>query len=582
MPKARAGAEGRTARGPLASQPGDGTTTATGDWYAFLPGAGLWLLSGHAPARWLAQAGAVEFELERGLLTGEGTVVWIPAGEGGRFLVALPGPRPPVGVPLRLRLPASGAVAAFGGAAELDPEAAVQRARRALAGADEGAPDVRRLRALLPLPVFMGEETLSRLGLPVAAGVDRVLQPAPGHVGLVGWLADPGSHITTMAVGAGGRSFPLDRTAWVPVARPEILAAVSKVIGADRAELGFIAYVETAGTDDPPDHLRFETRCGQVAFLPLPPSTQVYSLAGLRDLLAPVRPEGPDMPVWMRRTLVPLVTRLNAARLARRPAPRLATHGTPPAEPVCSLVVPVHGRLDLVEVQLATLSERPDPEVELIYVLDDPALAGDLDRLAASAHLRFGLPLQVLHLGANLGFAPACNAGVRVSRAPVICLLNSDVFPQPGQGMDWIRQLMTALEEPGVGAVGPLLLFEDRTVQHAGMEMRELQALPLGPFPVHPGKGGARERLEEVTTAPEALTGACLMLRRETLEGCGMLDERYVLGDFEDAALCHSVRSAGLAMRLRDDVELYHLERQTQGADDRARTTITFINASIR
>ena len=82
-----------------------------------------------------------------------------------------------------------------------------------------------------------------------------------------------------------------------------------------------------------------------------------------------------------------------------------------------------------MEYQQALFCERPDPAVELIYVLDDPTLADEAERLAFSCWARFKLPFRLLFLSENLGYAAANNVGLGAARGTYICLLNSDVFP---------------------------------------------------------------------------------------------------------------------------------------------------------
>ena len=85
------------------------------------------------------------------------------------------------------------------------------------------------------------------------------------------------------------------------------------------------------------------------------------------------------------------------------------------------VIVTLFGRLDFIEYQLAFFSRhaRAQP-YELIYVLDDPARARQLEILAASAFARFAIPFRIVLLAQNLGFAPANNLGLALARAPFV------------------------------------------------------------------------------------------------------------------------------------------------------------------
>ena len=98
------------------------------------------------------------------------------------------------------------------------------------------------------------------------------------------------------------------------------------------------------------------------------------------------------------------------------------------------------------------------------------------------------MPFRVVHYGQNLGFAGANNVGAQLARAPLLLLLNSDVIPT---AHGWISDAGARLcsRFPAAGAVGPLLLFADGSVQHAGMRPLVDPALPGFIWNSHPGKG---------------------------------------------------------------------------------------------
>jgi hypothetical protein len=212
----------------------------------------------------------------------------------------------------------------------------------------------------------------------------------------------------------------------------------------------------------------------------------------------------------MEETIGPAVAAMNAERLARpRPADEL-DFGTPPAAPRVSVVVPLHGRVDFMELQLGLFSARPDPEVELIYVLDDPRRREEAERLAIAAEARFALPFRLILLEEKWGFAPACNEGARRARGDHVCLLNSDVFPLGTEGLGFLAPLRARLDaDPKLGAVGPLLLFEDGTVQHQGMHFERVHGLPPWPFPIHDRKAQPPPEGTSLLPAPPSPAPAC-------------------------------------------------------------------------
>jgi GT2 family glycosyltransferase len=234
------------------------------------------------------------------------------------------------------------------------------------------------------------------------------------------------------------------------------------------------------------------------------------------------------------------------------------------AFPRFSVIIPLYGRLDFVEYQMAFFSSHPSSfDYEFIYVLDDPPKRREAERLFNSVYARFRIPFRALLMEQNAGYAPANNVGLRDARGTYICFLNSDVFPGPP---DWLEQLARRLEaNPDLGTVGPLLLYGDGSVQHEGMIFKRLPEFGNWLFPDHPRKGmkpapvsGLRRHI--------AVTGACMLLRRDLAQELGGFDESYVIGDFEDTDLCLRLHRMGLDCAVDLDVQLYHLERKSQAS----------------
>jgi GT2 family glycosyltransferase len=237
-------------------------------------------------------------------------------------------------------------------------------------------------------------------------------------------------------------------------------------------------------------------------------------------------------------------------------------YGTLPKEPRASVVVPLYERVDLVEHQLAQFGRDPDfADVELVYVLDSPELSPELLRDAPHLHSLHRIPFRVVLLNRNSGFSIANNLGVGQTRAPLVLLLNSDVIPATG---GWLERMCRFYEStPGIGALGAKLLFEDDSIQHAGMYFE--RDLDSGAWSNrHYFKGFHRDFAEARISRPvPGVTGACLLIDRRLYEEHGGLSEAYVRGGYEDSDLCIRLMQAGQRNWYLADVELYHLEAQS-------------------
>jgi GT2 family glycosyltransferase len=256
------------------------------------------------------------------------------------------------------------------------------------------------------------------------------------------------------------------------------------------------------------------------------------------------------------------LTRLQRRIVSEAEVASIDTYGAPPRAPSTSIVVPLYKRLDLIEHQLLQFSRDPDiAGAELIYVLDSVEQADELAATARELFALYGLPFKVVNLSSGAGFAGATNHGVAASRAKRLLLLNSDVMPaRPG----WIAEMSDFYDATeGIGALGPKLLYEDDSLQHAGLYFHRVPGSELWEN-AHCFKGLHRSfPPANVPRSVPAVTAACLMVDRESYEEVGGLPLHYVQGDYEDSELCLRLARAGRENWYLPSVELYHLEGQS-------------------
>jgi len=247
----------------------------------------------------------------------------------------------------------------------------------------------------------------------------------------------------------------------------------------------------------------------------------------------------------------------------RKSPPTIQEYGRQPAQPKCAVVVPLYGRHDFMLNQLLAFSDDPDfvSGVELIYVIDDHQLVSPLAADAPMFEASFGVPFRTVWGGENRGFSGATNLGVAHSSAPFVLLLNSDVIPVAPGWLERMRSILAA--HPEIGILGARLHHPNGAVQHDGMGFHwdpTLQAY----LNKHPGSGLPGSPASAKFVRRQAVTGACALMRRQVYESVGGLDEKFLIGDFEDSDLCLKVREKGLEIAcLPLPVTLIHLERQS-------------------
>lgn len=123
--------------------------------------------------------------------------------------------------------------------------------------------------------------------------------------------------------------------------------------------------------------------------------------------------------------------------------------------------------------------------------------------------------------------------------APYILLANDDIEPLHDTWLLNMKQILD--KDPKLGAVGALLLYPGREkIQHCGVFFsRKTNNLPFHMFYKQPVK-----KVGSFISVPriyQAVTGACMLVRREDFENLGGLNEDYNWG-FEDVDLCLRIK----------------------------------------
>ncbi|MDO6709131.1 glycosyltransferase [Aliiglaciecola sp. 2_MG-2023] len=265
---------------------------------------------------------------------------------------------------------------------------------------------------------------------------------------------------------------------------------------------------------------------------------------------------------------LPEIHRIWKSKQSKNNNRELKVFGNEIEVPKVSIIIPLYGRYDFMQHQLADFSADPFMhEVEVIYVLDDPALQREVLITAHGLFKTFRYPFKLVLSERNRGFAGANNLGVEFATSEHLLLLNSDILPKENGWLGVYLEQFTSLED--VGIMGATLTYEDETIQHAGMEFREDSHYPGIWMNHHPYKGVPVDLvpLDDAFQAP-ITTGACMLMTAKLYRELEGFDPMYVLGDFEDSDLCLKVIDRGFKVYVSGKIRLYHLERLSQDLVD--------------
>lgn len=176
---------------------------------------------------------------------------------------------------------------------------------------------------------------------------------------------------------------------------------------------------------------------------------------------------------------------------------------------------------------------------------------------------------QVVRQDRPFNFSRLMNEGVAAASGRTYThwlFLNNDIEArEPG----WLDHMLGLAARSDVGVVGATLLYPNRHVQHAGVivGLRGLAGhygLGLPAYDAADRRESGYQRALVASREVSAVTGACLLIRRDLFEQLGGFDEELAVG-YGDVDLCLRARSAGYQVLMDGEAVLTHHESYTRG-----------------
>ena len=241
----------------------------------------------------------------------------------------------------------------------------------------------------------------------------------------------------------------------------------------------------------------------------------------------------------------------------------------PPARdsyPRVSIVVVTRDNLVFSKLCLESVLANTDyPDYELI-VVDNGSGAELLSYLNRLTDL---FPsIRLVRNESNRGFAAANNQGLALATGDRFVLLNNDTIVPQG----WLTRLVRHLDDPRVGAVGPVT---NRVGNEAQIETCYRTYAEFERFAAEYTEAHVGEQFEI-----PMLVMFCLAMRRETYRRVGPLDEQFQIGMFEDDDYAVRLRSRGYRLVCAEDAFVHHFGGVSLGSLLTSRQLQELLNAN--
>lgn len=232
----------------------------------------------------------------------------------------------------------------------------------------------------------------------------------------------------------------------------------------------------------------------------------------------------------------------------------------PDPPPLVSILIPTKDQPRRLQACLLSLRRRTSYRPIEIIVIDNGSTT-----LEARWHLvRCGAD-RIVRLPGPFNHSRLNNVAARAARGEFLLLLNDDV---EALHADWLTAMVEQGCRPGVGAVGARLLYPDGRIQHAGI------ATGVGPGAVNLNSSLLHDGVDRGTARlirnVSAVTGACLLVRRQWYLRLAGLDEVNLPTSFNDVDFCLRLRREGLRIVYTPLAQLLHHESTSRRIDPEA------------
>lgn len=245
--------------------------------------------------------------------------------------------------------------------------------------------------------------------------------------------------------------------------------------------------------------------------------------------------------------------------------------------PKVSVIIPNKDSAAVLDRCLSSIAEKTNYDNYEVIVVENNSEHPETFEYYREAESRFSF-LRIVTWEGPFNYSAINNFGARFATGDYYLLLNNDIeVIEP----DWMRSMVSYCQRGDVGVVGAKLLYQDDTVQHAGVFMITCGSVNELGGPAHAfthldrSDAGYMRRASLVQDV-SIVTGACLMTGRDVFEELNGLDEDFVVA-FNDVDYCLRVRESGRLVVYDPDALLYHYESFSRGSDSNGKNAERFI-----
>ena len=230
-------------------------------------------------------------------------------------------------------------------------------------------------------------------------------------------------------------------------------------------------------------------------------------------------------------------------------------------EPMVSILIPNKDHKEDLDKCIKSIEKQDYSNYEII-VIENNSTEDETFEYYKTAE-KSNSKIHVVYWKEDFNYSKINNFGATFAKGEYFLLLNNDTEMIEN---NCLRSLVSYGIGENTGIVGAKLLYDDDTVQHAGV------IVGLGGVACHILIGNHKDdpgyqAYANVAREYTAVTAACLLVKREAFEAVGGLEEQLKVA-FNDIDFCLKVREKGYRVIYNPYALLYHYESKSRGYED--------------
>lgn len=231
-------------------------------------------------------------------------------------------------------------------------------------------------------------------------------------------------------------------------------------------------------------------------------------------------------------------------------------------EPLISIIIPNKDHTQDLDVAIRSVYEKGRYKNIEFIVVENNSTQPETTKYYENIQKEFS-NVRVVYWDKEFNYSAINNYGVKYAKGEYLLFLNNDVeMINP----DSLYEMLGYVQREDVGACGCRLLYEEGSIQHAGV------VIGFGGIAGHTFIGRFEEEgsyFHRAMTAQDysAVTAACLLTKKELFLSVGGFSEELAVA-FNDIDLCMKIRQKEKLVVYNPYAVFYHYESKSRGLED--------------